>query len=192
VRVPVQLRLGDVGGALEGEQLAGVRGTGRLEAEVGHGSTLPRGSGAAGSGGSTVRPTASGRRLSVAPLMSAAVGRWNRRRAGKAVAGPRQHGRMTRQRAQQWKLWSGCCEPFVLWDPNGDGIPVDEAPVSDALKDELRSWQDFVEEHVGADGWDSDEAQALHVRRARGLQKWLRGELGEAVDLDVSAVRVGW
>ena len=34
---------------------------------------------------------------------------------------------MGRQRAQLWRLWSGCCERFVLWEPGGDGIPVDEA-----------------------------------------------------------------
>ena len=74
---------------------------------------------------------------------------------------------MGRQRAQRWRLWSGCCERLVLWEPNGDGIPNDE-------------------------GWHSGEARALHVRRSRGLQTWLQCELGEPVDLDVSAMRVGW
>ncbi len=99
---------------------------------------------------------------------------------------------MTRQRAQRWKLWSGCCEPYVLWDPDGDGIPIDEAPVSDALKADLRQWRAFVEEHVDEDGWDSRASRELHVRRSRGLQEWLQRELGMQVDVDVSAMRVGW
>jgi hypothetical protein len=99
---------------------------------------------------------------------------------------------MDGQRAQRWLLWSGCCEPFVLWAPGGAGVHVDRAPVSDALRDDLRQWGAFVAAHVGADGWDSDEAEALHVRRGRGLQTWLQRELGEPVDLDVSAERVGW
>lgn len=99
---------------------------------------------------------------------------------------------MARQRVQRWRLWSSCCEPYVLWEPGGAGVPVDEAPVSDALKDDLRQWRAFVEEHVGQDGWDADQAEELHVRRARGLQAWLERELGEPVDLDVSAMRVGW
>ena len=99
---------------------------------------------------------------------------------------------MSRHRERRWKLWSGCCERFVLWEPNGDGFPIDDAPVSEALKDELRQWQAFVEEHVDDEAWHSGEARALHVRRSRGLQKWLQRELGEPVDLDVSAMRVGW
>ena len=48
------------------------------------------------------------------------------------------------------------------------------------------------EDHVGPDGWDSPEAEALHVSRGRGLRTWLERELDQPVDLDASAARVGW
>ncbi len=44
---------------------------------------------------------------------------------------------MSRHRERRWKLWSGCCEPFVLWHPDGEGVPIELAPVSVALKGEL-------------------------------------------------------
>ena len=99
---------------------------------------------------------------------------------------------MSRHRERRWKLWSGCCEHFVLWHPDGHSVPIELAPVSVELKAELLQWHANVVEHMEADGWDSPEAEELHVQRGRGLQKWLQRELGEQVDLDVSAMRVGW
>ena len=113
-------------------------------------------------------------------------------RPGNSVAPVADHGQVGRREVQRWRLWCGCCEPYVLWEPSGDGIAIDDAPLSDALKDDLRQWRAFVEEHVGLDGWDSDDAEALHVRRARGLRSWLSAEFGEPVNLDVLAMRVGW
>jgi hypothetical protein len=100
--------------------------------------------------------------------------------------------RVTRSRQQSWRLWSGCCEPFVLWGPDGQGVPVERAPVSPALQAELLQWHRHVAEHVDGDAWDSAEAERLHANRGRALQRWLARELDEPVDLDLSAARVGW
>ncbi len=99
---------------------------------------------------------------------------------------------MSRHKQRRWRLWSGCCEHFVLWGPDGGAVPIELAPVSGEFKVELLSWHVHVVEHLGPDGWDFPEAAELHARRGRSLQKWLERELDQQVDLDVSAARVGW
>ena len=102
------------------------------------------------------------------------------------------HEDVSRHKERRWKLWSGCCMPYVLWQPDGHPSAIETAPVSSELKVELLLWHVNVDEHLGPDGWDSPEAGELHVRRGRGLQKRLQRELDQPVDLDLSAGRVGW
>lgn len=82
--------------------------------------------------------------------------------------------------------------PFVLWDEEGDPLLPEELPLSPRLQAELLEWQEFVRDHISHDGWDTPGSEAEFVRRGRGLHKWLERELGEPVDVDLGAARVGW
>ena len=56
----------------------------------------------------------------------------------------------------------------------------------------MLEWHVNVVEHLEDDGWGSPSAEERHASRGRGLHQRLQRELDQQVDLDLSAMRVGW
>ena len=90
------------------------------------------------------------------------------------------------------KLGHGCCESSVL-RLDGEWVEPTELAISDGLREDLLGWQRFVGEHLlDTDHWDDPASRVEFRRRGRDLHRRLEQELGEVVDLDLTAQRVGW
>ncbi len=90
------------------------------------------------------------------------------------------------------RLGHGCCEQAPLWR-DGEWLEPHELALSDALRDDLLAWQQFNEEYLlETDHWDDPTSRAEFRRRGEDLHRRLEHELGDRVDLYLSAERVGW